>query len=628
MSAEPRPRADVPAPAPPVDVASITHPSTRRTTVVLLVGAGLAAFEAAAMGLSSGPIAAVPMALLSAGAVALTFRLRTTFKAIAVHNRATDLILRGDLDGAEPMLERFSRLGGSVGQSIALQLATVSMLRGDMATCEQRATASIGHRPRLDFAMSGRALADLARSVRAFARAAQGKGEAAMEDIREVRAECMQVVPLARVAVAELLLLSRESKLEELRAALARNERVLEHAAPRERALVRGFERMVAAGGGAIYRKPQSRVSEASSATAWLSQVAPAVRGFVASESSAITSDEPAPVAVTDGKAFAPQLRPSGARRRGLKVLVLWLCLIGLFLAIWQLLSPSGMHPVPHPAEPEAPMDMTALYVGLSSVVVVLVGVVTLRIRGLRSRMRRAVDLESRALLGDEVAIRELEIVTRGRLPAMAANAFLSLSRVKLSRGAFRDVLADAEAGLDLFDTSAALRNAYSDILVPGLHVQRGLALAGMGRAEEAEKECGALAAGFPGYAYLSAGVFRIRLLAAARQADFQKANAIARTRSADLPITAKEELLCAMLGLAVDAEKDEDEVARVLAILKRNEEARAFVKLAAPGLAEAVGHLPSDHGKARLASALHEEEAPSSDFEQSARGSSPVERT
>ncbi len=581
-----------------VDVAAITHPAARRTTVVLLGVGALAAFEAGAIALASGPIYAVPLGIISFGAFALTIRLRKTFKATAVHNRATDLILRGDLDGAEPMLQRFSGLGGAVGQSIALQLATIALLRGDMTTAEKRATASMEHRPRVDFAMTGRALTDLARSVRAFARAAQGNGAGAEEDIRQVRAECKQVAPLARVAVAELLLRSRENKLEELSAALVRNERVLEHAAPRERALVRGFERMVAAGGGAIYRKPQSRISEDGEAAAWLSTVAPAVRGFLAADARLDTKAETqAPIpAATNGR--APELRPSTARRRRWKVLALWVVLVAMFLCIWQLLAPPPGTPVPH-AAPEAAPDLGFTYAAVSLVILFLFGVLTVRIRGLRAKTRRSIDLESQALLGDADAVHELELVTRGRLPALGAAAFLSLSRVKLLRGAFREVLTDAEAGLNLVDTSAALRNAYSDILVPGLHVQRGLALAGMGRADEAEAECAALAAGFPGYAFLSAGVLRIRLLAAARQGNFEKANAIAKTRSADLPITAKEEILCAMLSLAHDPEKDEDEARRVLAVLKRSEDTRNFVKQAAPGLAEAVGHLPSDHKRA-----------------------------
>ena len=584
-----------PAPGASVDIAAISHPSARRTTVVLLAGAVFAALEAIAIGLASGPVFAAPLGLLSVGAVALTVRLRTTFKATAVHNRATDLILRGDVAGAESMLQPFARLGGAVGQSIALQLATISLLRGDMVTAEQRATRSLEKRPRLDFAMTGRALEDLGRSIRAFARAAQGDVSGAQDDIRQVRVECKQASPLARVAVAELLLFSRDNKTEELSAALVRNERVLEHAAPRERALVRGFERLVAVGGGAIYRRPQSRVSEEGEAAAWLSSVAPAVRGFLAAEARKVGTPAPLPgTAISPGR--APELRPSTARRRRWKVVALWLVLVALFVFIWQLLAPpAGHHAVPS-SVPETATHLGVVYGGLSCAILFLFGIVTIRIRAVRAKTRRSIDLESQALLGDANAVRDLELVTRDRLPALSAAAFLSLSRVKLLRGAFRYVLADAEAGLNLVDTSPALRNAYSDILVPGLHVQRGLALAGMGRAEEAEAECVALVAGFPGYAYLSAGVLRIRLLAAARQCDFVKANAIAKTRSADLPLTAKEELLCAMLSLVEDPEKDEAEERRVLAVLKRSEETRAFVKQAAPGLAEAVGHLPSDH--------------------------------
>lgn len=554
---------------------------------------------------SAGTLVALPLGILSAGVLAGTWRLRRVFRATAAHNRATDLILRGDLDGAEPLLHAFDGVGGAIGQSFAVQLATVSLLRGNMAEAEKRASIGIAARPRIDLGMTGKATADLARSIRAFARAAQGS-DLARDDIATVRQECRQVSPLARVAVAELLLLSRKGEHEELGAALARNEQILEHAVPRERALVRGFQRMVAAGGGAMYRKPQSRVVEEGDAVKWLANVAPAVRGFVGGESHASTQSAPLSA---PAPANAPVLRPALARRRRWKVLALWAALVGCFLTIWQLLAPTTQSPVAHAASVDSG-DASLVIYALFAVLGVAALILVARIRGVRARTRSAADLESQALMGDPAAMVELERLARGALPALAASSFLSLARVRLGQGAFRQVLADAEAGLNLVDTTAALRNAYSDILVPGLHVHRGLALAGMNRGEEAETECAALAAGFPGYAYLTTSILRIRLLSAARRADFARANQIAQARNADMPITAKEELLCAMLAMSQpDAEKDDDENRRVLTILRRNAATRNFIRGVAPGLAEAVGELPSDLPRSRAA----EETAPES---------------
>lgn len=80
-----------PAKGPSVSVAEISHPAARRATVTLLAAAAFAAFEAVGLGLTAAPWAAIPLGLVTAGAVAFTVRLRTTFKATAVHNRATGL---------------------------------------------------------------------------------------------------------------------------------------------------------------------------------------------------------------------------------------------------------------------------------------------------------------------------------------------------------------------------------------------------------------------------------------------------------------------------------------------------------------------------------------------------------
>jgi hypothetical protein len=132
-----------------------------------------------------------------------------------------------------------------------------------------------------------------------------------------------------------------------------------------------------------------------------------------------------------------------------------------------------------------------------------------------------------------------------------------------------------------------------------------------MGRTNEAHDAARALAAGFPGYAYLSTRTFSIQLLALTRAGEFEQARALAATRSADMPISYRDELLCDMLQASHDGKADED-LARIGLVLRRNDAVRAWIRGLAPGLAETLGLFPDAIDK-RVAAPVSEG-APSSD--------------
>jgi hypothetical protein len=600
-------------PRPNDDPKKISHPSARRTTLIL-GGASLAilvtggAFTALGGGATSLTFVAV-----GAGGLFYTRWLARAFRITAIHNRATDVLLRGQLDQAEALLRPLEGTRGKIGQSVQLQLSTLALFRGDMKTAEAHSSRCIDASPNVASSSLVYGIVNTARSTRAFARASMGDAEGARADIEAVRAmKPPHAVPLARAAVAELLLFAKSGDTEGILRALVANERVLELAPPRERAIVRGVERMVAAGGSSIYRKPQSRDAEDAAVGEWMANVAPGLRGFVP-KGSAQKSAEPVSVAAPH---HAPPLRRA-ARARCLRVAALWVILVVLFLAIWQLLTPTSVD-VAATHTVSTPSDAVVSGVGLPLfVTAIFVAVFSLRIRKASSSMARMRDLENEMLLDPAAALPKVDALTRVLMPATAAHAHFILAQHHERNAIFRDALTAADAGLNRIETSHAMRNAYADILVPGLHVQRALALAAMGRAEEADAASAALSAGFPGYAYLSTAILRVRLISAARGGDFERAWQIAQTRSADMPISHRDELLCAMLKVAHDGAADDDERARISNALRRNDRLRTWIRLVAPGLAETIGCFPDaidrPQTRARVPSAPDSEEAVSS---------------
>ena len=601
--------------APPQNVRSaksaapLVHPSARRT-VGVFVGLSLLAGAAAALSAMGGDVLdTAALGVACAGGTWFSLWLLRALKTTAIHNRATDVLLRGELDEADAMLAPLASAWGRLGQSVCLQQTSVALLRGDMVLAESRASIAIARAPRPRESSPAYGVVMAATAIRALARASQGNDAGARADIAAVRAgRAPQVTSLARVAVAELVVLSREPSMEGLIHALAQNERVLEAAQPRERALVRGFERMVATGGSSAYRKLQPRETEEDAVSDWVAQVAPGVRKFVIGSA----GQKVVAAAPERSRSDAPPLR----KKRGLgstraRLVGVWLLLVGTFVVVYEVLSVEpGAGTARHHAAASPPFQATG---GLVSFVFLAFALfIFVRIRRATRDAVRMRDLESAIQLDDAHAISRVESLSAARAPAKAANALFLLAQHHERSARFVEALAAAEAGLNRIETSAAMRNAYSDILVPGLHVQRAVALAALGRTEDARDAAIALSAGFPGYAFLSTALLRIDLIATARAGDFARACAIGEARGADLPITYRDELLCAMLRAATHG-AEEDERARISHVLARKDRVRAWVAAVAPGLVDAQKAGEPAHALERSSERETEEEEPES---------------
>src|SRR5262249_4706310 len=145
------------------------------------------------------------------------------------------------------------------------------------------------------------------------------------------------------------VLLERSGDRAALGEHLARErELLLEHSAPRERAVVRAYQRMLAAPKTTIYRTSAPRGAQPADEPAmeeWIREVAPSAAPFVATARAGREAPAEPPRAPVDPDAVrAAEVRVTGrglkgARQAG-KIALLWLLAVFGLVAVWQLLTP------------------------------------------------------------------------------------------------------------------------------------------------------------------------------------------------------------------------------------------------------------------------------------------------
>ena len=158
-------------------------------------------------------------------------------------NMALDRITRGYLAEAEAILDAHppARLSGQLRRASELQRALIAMHRDDGAGCVEHATRAIGPPYGIASRPRQRVQEVSARALRAIAHAARGNAPAALDDAAQVRSSPdAHSEALARAAVAEAIVLSRDDKRDALAAHLARHRKLLLEHAPR--ASARSFE--------------------------------------------------------------------------------------------------------------------------------------------------------------------------------------------------------------------------------------------------------------------------------------------------------------------------------------------------------------------------------------------------
>jgi hypothetical protein len=434
-----------------------------------------------------------------------------------------------------------------------------------------------------------------AHGVRGLAHAALGNDTSAKldADAAETSVDATPEV-IARARLVRAILASRVVYHEEaFRAYLATNARlVLEHAMPRERALFRALRRMSRNPQRSVYREP-ARVKgdqAPSKLASWIAYVAPEAAAYVEGDrmlaervdEDVIPSGVPSDVRALRTARASATSPPDRARRRQ-RLLALGTALIALAVFAWTALAPStpGMSA---PAEPLGPSSWT--YDAFSLLFPLTIAAIAwTAVMALRRRRRRTLALARRlAATGDRARAKPalLALFASGE-GMIAATAGLELARIAAIEADFAEAISRCDAAIARVSKQPERAQA-SDILLPALMTESAVAMAARGGLEDADAELAILCRDFPTYPRLSSSLLRVRLVRAMRAGERDAACVIARSRTADLPLPYREDVL-ADLALASRGEATDDDLARLDAELHDDAELRAWLDAVAPGL-------------------------------------------
>jgi tetratricopeptide (TPR) repeat protein len=596
------------------------HPTRPASTNLLVAGGGMTLFGAvsALMGYETiGPILLVigPLVLL------LGRYMRSTGRAAQIVNKALDRAQSGRLSEAEALLDQAERGfdHGYVRRSIDLQRALIAMRRGELGQALARADAASTRPYRLFTRDFERVQIAMAQAIRAMIRASTGDVDGARADIAAVRASASaDPATLARAELAEAIALERSGDRSALRGHLARERRLLrEYTQPRERAIVRGYLRMLDAPPTSVYRKGAPREAPESNGEPaladWVAKIAPAAAPFV--RSSPRGDRGPAPAA-EDAAREEPDLAALNAARLRIKpgasgaarrIFALWALLIVMFIAIWQLLSPAPTrHQAYRPPPVEEPASVLSSIALAAALLAVFAAVFGAQLAGIQRRSRRLCAALAKLARGDDAAalttLREL-----GAQPpaAVAGRARLELANIAERQGELNGAIAHCDAGI-----TRCAGNAFADFLRPGLLAKRAFLLTALDRSAEASAELALIEQTSPSYPFLPLGRYCVSLLAAIRRGDVEGAARLAE-ESGDLSLGPREELLGDMArAVASPDDASAAEVEHLRKELRGDAESRRWLGAVAPTLLSAFERAKPEAGERRVDPRVAEEAA------------------
>jgi hypothetical protein len=567
----------------------------------LAVGAGLILVAVASLGAGAAGVAALPV--LGVGAFFLYFGvlLRLSGDAVPAVNTAYNAALEGRGADAERILDgvegRFQL--GYIRRVVDVQRANLALRRGDLDTALARADAAIARPVGLFTGSEERPQIAGARGLKALILASKGEASRAREEIAAVRA-----VPeagaeaLARAAAAEAVILERAGERDALSAHLSAERRLLfDSTAPRERAVMRAYRRMLKAPRTSIYRRAAPREAERHagsepSVADWIAQIAPAAAPFARARASAAKGATEAPAArateVEPGlrREAEERLRGKGAEGVGPpagRLVGLWVLLIVIFVGIWQILSPGPVEAVPAPVpEPGEIASLGTWALGLlPAALAAFVGV--LIARNLRRGRGLAAALSALAR-GDAGAEARLQTFVHAPQALVVGQAHLHLARLAEKRGEFEAALAHCDRGISAVAAKAGIRALASAMLLPDLVAERALILAATGRDQQASAEMAAVAEAFPAYPFHAPAALRVALVQRARRGDLEGAARLADGRSEDVPLPQRDETLADVVrALAHPEDAGAGEIERLEDDLRSDPELRGWLAAVAP---------------------------------------------
>ncbi|MEJ7732086.1 MAG: hypothetical protein WKG00_23105 [Polyangiaceae bacterium] len=570
------------------------HPSRGSSTILIVMGAVLGSLGALMMAV--GVIgAALFFCGLGASVLAFGVWVRRIGWGAQIGNMAMAAVSEGRLADAESLLEtaEASRPGPYIARFVDLQRAVVRLRRGRLEQAVERATAALERPIGILQRWSARTHAAEARAIRALASAALDHPDAARADIAVLRADPYALPgSIARAGLAEAVVLERSGDRAALRAHLASKRFVLlEHAAPRERAVVRAYQRMLRVPITTPYREavPASERhpdNDEPDLGDWVATMAPGAARFVRAGAAPPAPQPRAKEVIAPAARIAAEKRFGGGGSGAARVFGLWAVLIVMFISAWTLFSPA------RESHRDAPAVAPQLWSGWSWLVpmLFLVGVAAAYVV-LRKRIERRV-LEAQGLLarGDMSGARSAyQGLQRSPFALVAAQGALGVAGLASRSSDFAASLAASELGIAKARRTRAARVAASDFQLPALHSVHAEALASVGRGEEAEAEMAIVAETFPVYPHLASSRYAVSLVDAARRGDVAEAARVASTATDGLALSVRGELLGALAMAARYPQRaSAAEIGRLREELRLDAESRRWVQAVGPAVLSA----------------------------------------
>jgi hypothetical protein len=346
----------------------------------------------------------------------------------------------------------------------------------------------------------------------------------------------------------------------------------------------------------------------------WVAKLAPAAAAFVGSEKPRST----APLASEPQTPDAPASAAAQARftlapaKNVRKVLASYAALTVLFLGMWQFFSVRQRPPYPGADGAPSAASLPSFFLVLTAVFLGIAARLVQRRRGKDAQLRAALVALARGK--ETAALASLQALTSAP-PLISAQALLTLATEAERTGDLRAAEALCEQGIAKGATSPI---AASTFLLPGLFAEHALTLAARGESAQALAELALLEQRHPAYALLDTARFRVTLLDKARRGDFAGAARIAE-KSADLPLTVRDELLADLVRVLADPESNASaETERLRKELRGDTVSAAWIEKVAPrviaafaggGTAALVEEIAAHEEAEREALAAEEEE-------------------
>jgi hypothetical protein len=575
-------------------------PSRAMARRQIVMGGVMIAVGAAPL-LLAGLTTAVPLVAGGVTLVALGLYLRASGEAVQVVNTSYNAITQGRTAEAEGLLDHAEKSFhiGYIRRIMDLQRAIIAMRRGDLEGALARTDAALARPLGVLARGQARVHTAAARGLRALLRASLGDREGAGADVAAVRADpASQPEALARAELAQAILLERSGDREALRAHLASQRRLLlGHASPRERAIVRAYQRMLKAPKTTVYRQnaphePTETTKGEPSVADWIARIAPAAAPFARIARAPGSAAEPAspganadPEATKLAEARLQKSAARGTRRVGGKLLLLWVLLIMMFLAIWQFLAPDPGAPA---TAGQGPSDTLAPFLAVVFpllVVLAVAGAFTFVVVRARSHVRRLEAAIAELARGDEAqAEAELTKLSRSAAKLVAAQASFQLALLAERRTDFAAAIEHCDRGIAAAVGNPTVRVVSSSILLPELLAERAFVLAATGRAADAGAEMALVAGKYPTFPYRARAELRVALIERLAGAGLAGAAQLCEASTDDLPLSLRDETLVDLVRAAARPEAvGAGEVERLQDELRRDAELRRWLDAVAP---------------------------------------------